>query len=304
MGYCRTVSIGTDFEVFLKNAGTNEIVSAIDVVPGDKEKKHKVGKYEFHPDNVVAEVNVPPAYSGTEFAQNVHTGMELLTSMVAPAGLVPSIIDHHIMADKWLSHYKAMEFGCIPDRDIYTLREEEPASPFLAGNLRTAGGHIHIGIDASDSLTALAYMRTLASILSLVGVVMGDSPERRKLYGQAGRIRFKPYGMEVRTLGNAWLKSYERVHWIGSLVMGDLIPIPYYRTKMLDKYGGLGVLRHVVNTCDVPEAKKLLRNVFGVSVPSFSDANKPKHTISKGDVHAFFADATILEAITGLAAET
>ncbi len=35
--------------------------------------------------------------------------------------------------------------------------------------------------------------------------------ERRGMYGKAGAFRPKPYGVEYRTLSNAWLSNDERI---------------------------------------------------------------------------------------------
>jgi hypothetical protein len=44
--------------------------------------------------------------------------------------------------------------------------------------------------------------------------VYDNELRRRTMYGRAGACRFKTYGVEYRTLSNAWLNSPELIKWV------------------------------------------------------------------------------------------
>ena len=47
--------------------------------------------------------------------------------------------------------------------------------------------------------------KLLDSTLGSMFTLLDPDIKRKKMYGQAGAIRFKPYGIEYRTLSNYWL---------------------------------------------------------------------------------------------------
>jgi hypothetical protein len=81
-------------------------------------------------------------------------------------------------------------------------------------SLRFAGGHIHLGYKSVRPEVAEYVVAMLCDLtLGLALVCNGErQPERRALYGQPGRFRPTPYGLEYRTPSNQWLFSGDLRH--------------------------------------------------------------------------------------------
>ena len=107
---------------------------------------------------------------------------------------------------------EAMRFGCSPEVDAYSGEEFRPPSPRTT--LRTGAGHIHI-----DDEVAREYPLILAKALDLyLGIpsllLDTSGAERRELYGRAGSIRHKDYGIEYRVLSNFWTADEKLISWV------------------------------------------------------------------------------------------
>ena len=50
-------------------------------------------------------------------------------------------------------------------------------------------------------------------MIGLPAVLIDTDKQRRKLYGKAGSMRHKDYGVEYRTVSNFWLSSQELTPW-------------------------------------------------------------------------------------------
>ena len=50
--------------------------------------------------------------------------------------------------------------------------------------------------------------------IGVPSVLIDSDKARRRLYGKAGSMRHKPYGVEYRTLSNFWLNSDELTSWV------------------------------------------------------------------------------------------
>ena len=84
--------------------------------------------------------------------------------------------------------------------------------PSLDGtNLRSCGGHLHIGFDRAknDMMARPHLVRILDLVAGVPSIIIDKDKDRRKLYGKAGAHRPKmieagdPYdGVEYRTLSN------------------------------------------------------------------------------------------------------
>jgi hypothetical protein len=115
-------------------------------------------------------------------------------------------------AKEELTHPKALVFGCEPDYNAWSRKEnQKPQS--TDENLRTCGGHIHVG----TKVDMLKGIQNMDLFLGVPSVLLDDSPSsiaRRELYGKAGAMRPKPYGFEYRVLSNYWMFHDKLVRWV------------------------------------------------------------------------------------------
>ena len=111
--------------------------------------------------------------------------------------------------DDQLNTQAARQFGCDPDYNVYTKRAN-PHPHTKNKNLRSAGGHVHVGTDKNPWEMG----KVLDLMLGVPSVITDPDWQRRSLYGKAGAIRIKPYGLEYRTLSNFWIWNTESIEWV------------------------------------------------------------------------------------------
>lgn len=211
---------GADPEMFVRDRKTKKFVSAHTMVPGTKIAPHKVPLGATQYDGVAAEFNIDPANTSTMFVNNIATVIASVKKFIG---------DHNELvleptADFDPSYFDGLppdvrELGCNPDFNAYT--GDQNPSPDTSPNpyMRTASGHIHCGwskegadfdpndpVHQSDCHTVAKQMDYALGIMSLL---WDPDAKRRTLYGKAGCLRYKKYGMEYRTLSNRWLSSQD-----------------------------------------------------------------------------------------------
>jgi len=98
-----------------------------------------------------------------------------------------------------------------PDLNVYLKQQNE--SPSSNTTLRTCGGHIHIGYDNPSIETSEKIVYAMDMMLGLDSIILDSDVKRRSMYGKAGSFRFKPYGLEYRTLSNFWIKNDKSIEW-------------------------------------------------------------------------------------------
>lgn len=225
------ILIGCDPELFLTNKEGN-FRSAWGLIPGTKEEPYKVDKGAVQVDGLALEFNTDPARTADEFVGNIKTVMGELRKMVPDDydfAIVPScrFNGNHFRAQP----DEAKELGCTPDFDAYTLAETP--KPNNNTTMRTASGHVHIGFcegaDPGDPMhmqRCAALVKQLDWYLGLPSLFWDRDKQRRTMYGKAGCFRAKPYGVEYRTLSNAWLLDENRQRFVfdmAKLAVDDLI---------------------------------------------------------------------------------
>lgn len=249
-----TITIGTDPEVFLRNTD-GQIVSAIGHVGGTKYEPIRVVKGAVQEDNVLAEFNTDPASTRDEFLTNIKTVMGQLRERVSPFELA-IISSHEFTMDQLLrSGRAALMFGCDPDFDAWTGEKNTPPSPRTV--LRTAGGHIHVGFDNPSEESASAVGRRMDLLLGVPSVLLDEDDRRRTMYGKAGAIRYKDYGVEYRSLSNFWLSHSGLIEWA------------YDQSILAAQTYDQDVSRDVVtciNTGDRAMAERIIKQ-YGVKMP-------------------------------------
>jgi len=101
---------------------------------------------------------------------------------------------------------------CDPDYCAHT--EDFNKKPDATSNLRTAGGHVHIGMEPSDMDSVILFVKVFDLFLTVPSILLDKDDRRREMYGKAGAFRFQPWGFECRSLSNFWLKSDESIGWV------------------------------------------------------------------------------------------
>jgi hypothetical protein len=251
--------LGADPELFLQAGDSKKILSAIGKIGGTKkEPKPAEGLakgFAYQEDNVLVEYNIPPARFPSEWCSNNSTMMSFLGEKVSrELNCRLAIQSSHVMDDDQLADPRAHHFGCDSDFNVWTL-EKNPVPKAENPNLRSAGGHIHIGMEMSN-MDKIQLGRLLDSTVGVWSVIMDTDPRRRELYGKAGSIRMKPYGLEYRTPSNFWLRSQKSQELMWHYVS---TAIDYLRTKNFkDIDENAGDIIRAINTSDKAAAKHLL----------------------------------------------
>lgn len=203
-----SVTIGADPEVFLKQPD-GLVMPACGLIGGNKANPEVVHLGAVQEDNVMAEFNIDPCLTVTEFVRNINTVYGEITRRAGVHGLeVAARASADFPMFLLQMHPQALEFGCEPDFNAYT-REENP-TPDIMSTLRTCAGHVHMGFehtDPSQFSMACGVVEYLDWIVGCWTVLYDPDTTRRERYGKAGAFRPKPYGLEYRVPSNFWLGS-------------------------------------------------------------------------------------------------
>lgn len=202
-------TFGSDPELLIVNGDSPK--SAIGIVKGTSQKRIKCKSHAFYYDNVLAEFALRPAKSKKETIANFKQALKIYAKLVRPYKLKPQA--SVCFPDEELLHPEARIVGCSRDNCAYKLVQVEPPETEIKnGNLRSCGGHIHVGCKSinGDGPEPILFIYLLDLFLGVPSLWLDKDPtskRRRKLYGQAGRYRVQKYGVEYRPLGNFWLGS-------------------------------------------------------------------------------------------------
>lgn len=208
-------SFGADPEFILIDEKGN-LKSAINILKKDKSNKISINNNFFYYDNVLAECTVKPGFSKKETIKNIKESLSDCSKLISPFKLTS--ISSAEFNDQELNHIDARKSGCEAEFCAYKLRKvssKKIKKIFKESNLRSAGGHIHIGSELGKSHdTCIMLVRMLDLFLGVPSLILDTSPNsfiRRKIYGKAGRYRQPKHGAEYRTLSNFWLSSPDLV---------------------------------------------------------------------------------------------
>ena len=269
------VTVGHDAEVFLYDEDNNAIPS-IDLVGGSKECPRPVNGGAVQEDNVMAELNIEPCTTSTQFVNRTNEVMESLTSIIKRHGLHYKVMDFQKFKPEFLKHPQAKRFGCDPDRNVYTLKENVVNTKLLhSNNIRTAGGHIHIGLSEPnfDAMAKVSLVKGCDWYIGLPLVILEGESKRKAFYGKAGSFREKSYGIEYRTPSNIWLTNDNWKAWIFKQVKVLTSDTIYYlennnpptaERNILDI--GENDFQDIINRGDAKVARQICRN-YNIEIP-------------------------------------
>lgn len=200
----KNLMYGSDAEFFITTV-KGEPIPAIGMVGGTKEHPKTMGQgYFIQEDNVAVEFNIPPAKKTRDFAKNIIRGLNKCREQL-PAAVMPSNAASLVFDRAYIEgNPKALEFGCEPDINAWT-RQVNPRPRATDRYLRSAGGHVHISWDDPDMEQRFELIKACDVFCSLPALWEDNDTRRRELYGKAGAMRVKPYGVEHRVLSNYWI---------------------------------------------------------------------------------------------------
>lgn len=252
------ILIGCDPEVFVKQKGTFK--SAFGLIKGDKRNPQKIRNGAVQVDGMALEFNIDPAASEDEFCLNVQDVYEQMKLMVPDYEVVAVPVAEFGMEYLKEQPPEALELGCDPDFNAWT--GEPNPRPNGDRPFRTASGHVHIGWRQPSNPETQDHQdrchmsgQQMDFFLGLPSLFYDPDTKRREMYGKAGAIRYKPYGVEYRTLSNAWLNSENLIRFVyrnaklgmDRLMKGD---------ALFQKYGDI---QDIINSSDKKEAAKILK---------------------------------------------
>ena len=211
-----SLKVGSDIEYFITSADSMHSKA---LLPGEiacPEDKRHPRKYQFgrmHWDNIAIEICPDAADNETDFIHNINQMREQLLLNVRGVGAqVVGYSSAYINKDL-VRTPSAAKFGCDPDLNAYT-RKLQRINAKVAQNLRTCGGHVHIGKDELSMPDKILLVKILDMYLGVPSVMLDQDTNRREVYGKAGSFRPKDYGLEYRVLSNFWSFSDNLMGWV------------------------------------------------------------------------------------------
>jgi hypothetical protein len=267
------VTIGTDPEVLLLD-GHGKPTASCGLFGGDKGRPIPLmslgNGYSLQEDNVSLEWGVPPSTNVGDFVASIELSLAAIKQVAARKGLFVANAAGLVYTSEALSHPKAHQFGCSPDYDAYShgsmLPRIDPMDLYVqGGRWGFAGGHIHIGYNRQAPAFVAAGL--CDAFIGLPSVRWDKQGVRRQYYGSAGRFRPTAYGVEYRTLSNAWVFSGEITTYIGQTVfeLGALLN-ESDQTRLRSLYSAIPWtdVRRAINTEDVAMADALMAHIRGL----------------------------------------
>lgn len=204
-------TIGADPEMFLKNPNNNKLISVVGLIGGTKHDPLPIGNgCAVQEDNVAAEFCIPACDSPSMFIDSIQYAIGDIQQRASKLGLTLASLTASASFDKdQLRTREARQFGCDPDYNAYTDRPN-PRPKAQDKTLRSAGGHVHVGSNQKPR----DLIKTMDLLLGVPSVLLDKDEQRRQLYGKAGCFRYKPYGVEYRTLSNFWIWDQRTINWV------------------------------------------------------------------------------------------
>lgn len=178
--------------------------------------------------------------------------LSLKTTFDIPAERLSTDKDEHV------------SFGCMPSLNAYGLSGLKADG--RAVGFRSAGGHIHFGVQKHIQENHVNIVKMLDKVLGVACVSMFakyDDPRRRTMYGLPGEYRLPAHGIEYRTLSNAWLS-----HPLIANIIFDLARqvFAFASSSIADKWVATEEETiECITYCDVDKAREILKrneNIF------------------------------------------
>lgn len=250
-------TLGSDPEFFIKDK-EGKLKSIIGLLGGTKEAPKMIddfGAFRVQEDNVAAEYNIPPSESKERFIQHILWPQKVIAQIIGTDKYEISTLASASFPDIELVHPKAQEFGCDPDFNAWKDGKENAKPQCKDKNFRTAGGHVHIGMDDKSPLNIVRTIRNMDRFVGVWSVITDQDDKRRQLYGKSGSFRPQPHGCEYRTLSNFWIFDEGLIGEVW-----DRTQMAVANTELLDPKSDEGkLIQHIINKGDKATAFDYLR---------------------------------------------
>lgn len=230
------VTLGADPEMFVLDAN-GEFCCADGLIPGDKENPYPVEYGAVQVDGMAAEFNIDPCSTYDEWRRNIRAVQQQLAEMLPNGYSLIGVPTAVFTPDAWkAAPLEAKILGCSPDYNAWEQSTVPPPQDQVG--VRFAGGHVHAGFRDPSEPTDSAYYEACMNLVKQLDWFLGPwslqydtDVRRREMYGRAGAMRFKDYGVEYRSLSNFWLETddllqavWDRTHTAIRNIQDNFLP--------------------------------------------------------------------------------
>lgn len=219
----RPVSImyGCDPELFAQQDG--QVIGSEKVIPEEGLKTSPYARSCIVRDGVQIELQPIASYTVGLLGIHLTAACNLLRKhLVDKPGVSPCFTGVVEVTREELDSLseKSRILGCQPSQNIYGTKPimVDP----IAYRKRSAGGHLHLGLNPNNDSKNLFEER--ANLVPLLDIFVGNTcvmldrdpqaAERRETYGRAGEYRTPLHGLEYRTLSNFWLRNFTLLNFV------------------------------------------------------------------------------------------
>jgi hypothetical protein len=227
----RNLKIGADPELFLEDE--SGFVSSEGLIGGSKDEPRDIGLGCYvQEDNVAVEFNIPPVDNEDDFVRYIEYSIGVLKEMVGNQFKF-STISSAEFNEMYLSTPHSKRSACAPDYNVWNNCEANMVPLLGTTNLRSSGAHLHFGYSSPTIEVSNAIVK-MSDVFITIPTLKYENREaailRRGMYGSAGSFRYKPYGVEYRTLSSFWIgdeektrEIYHRASGISSKINEDIL---------------------------------------------------------------------------------
>lgn len=263
-------TIGADIEMFLMDKTTRRLVSAEGYIRGTKHEPFNFDVsnpfFAISLDNVSAEFCIPPVTNAVDWLENIKKSVGYINGSI-PDTLISVAEPAAIFDDEFLQTENAKMFGCESDYDVWKRMPNIKPNAENA-NLRSCGGHIHVGFTKPSEVVMEAMginafivdeyvIKAMDLFVGVPSVLQEPDNQRKNLYGKAGAFRFKDYGVEYRTVSNYYLQSDALTKWAFDNTMKAIEFVNDGRMPELEAVAD--TVQHCINTADKNMAGNIIR---------------------------------------------
>lgn len=258
----KNITIGADPECFIINTLTNEVVSSIGMIPGEKGNPYVDPRmpegFGLETDNILAEFNIPPCRTKAQFIYSINYMKDFIRSFVKdinPNYDIKCSASEYVPYDQLVGD-QAFEIGCAPDYNAYT-EDANPRPDGFKDNLRSAGMHIHLGCEGGLSVDEIIkFVKYFDQYVVLPSILVDTDTRRRSLYGKAGCFRRTCYGCECRSLSSFMMSSDMLLSQVWDNTMKA---IHHYNenTPLMDPV----LIQDVINNNRIDVAKEMIKRL-------------------------------------------